>query len=167
MRVEITKRPDGCGVLRCTRDDGSVTWQKQTARNAPHFALHDLTHFAVESALGFGCGFFGLIAQGWEIDDTTGKGLRGPVPAEAAEVEALVGTFDSERAASEIWPAADFNQMAALHASNNSRLAPRQLTEDDLARVRALRSELFTRWSALPAGSSLKLTFDNSSRLFV
>ncbi|MFM2126039.1 MAG: hypothetical protein RL328_2490, partial [Acidobacteriota bacterium] len=33
MRVEIAKRADGAGVLRCTRDDGSVTWQKQSERN--------------------------------------------------------------------------------------------------------------------------------------
>jgi hypothetical protein len=42
MRVQITKRADGAGVLRCTRKDGSVKWQKQKERRAPFFALHDL-----------------------------------------------------------------------------------------------------------------------------
>ncbi len=50
LTVQIAKRTDGSSVLRCTRADGSVTWQKQT-RHAMHFALHDLTHFAVESTL--------------------------------------------------------------------------------------------------------------------
>lgn len=167
MRVEITKRSDGSGLLRCTRDDGSVSWQKQTARQAPHFALHDLTHFAVESALRFENAFFGLIAQGWEIEDTTGKGSRGPLRAEALEVEALVGTFDSERAAAGIWSAAEFNEMAALNASSNHRPAPRKLCEDDLARIRTLRAALFTRWRELPAGSSLELVFECPSRLFL
>jgi len=48
LRVEITKRADGAGVLRCVRDDGSVTWQKHD-RHAAFFALHDLTHYAVET----------------------------------------------------------------------------------------------------------------------
>ena len=98
MRIEIVKRADGAGVLRCVRPDGSVTWQKQT-RHAAHFALHDLTHYAVETALGYRRGFFGLIAEGWDIEDTSGKGGRGALPAEALEVERIVGLFDSERGA--------------------------------------------------------------------
>ena len=39
-------------MLRCVRADGSATWQKQTDRHAAYFALHDLTHFAVETELG-------------------------------------------------------------------------------------------------------------------
>jgi hypothetical protein len=53
LRIEIVKRVDGGGVLRCTRADGSVVWQKQS-RHAAHFALHDLTHFSVETASGIG-----------------------------------------------------------------------------------------------------------------
>ena len=89
LRIQITKRPDGNGVLRCVRADGSVTWQKQE-RHAAFFALHDLTHFAVESTLGFRRGFYGLIAEGWDVEDTTGKGARGPLPDEAVEVEVLL-----------------------------------------------------------------------------
>jgi hypothetical protein len=159
VKIEITKRADGCGVLRCTRDDGSVTWQKQTVTHAPHFALHDMTHFAVESALGFSNGFFGLVAQGWDIDQTTGKSSRGPIPAEALEVESLVGTFDSERACGQIWTAQEFNEMAALNASNRNRPAPRKLDQDDLARVRALRSRLFEQWRAVEPGAALELEF--------
>jgi len=59
LQIEIVKQPDGGGVLRCTRQDRSVTWQKQT-RHASHFALHDLTHYAVEIALGYRRGFFGF-----------------------------------------------------------------------------------------------------------
>jgi hypothetical protein len=146
--VQISKRADGSGVLRCTRADSSVTWQKRT-RHAAHFALHDLTHFAVESALGLRRGFFGLIAEGWEIDDTTGKGSRGPLPPEAVEVEHIVGMFDMERASGTLVTAEDF----AIHA-------PRRLTEDEIARVRTCRGELFSRWSALEPGSTLDLRFE-------
>jgi hypothetical protein len=91
LKIEIAKRADGAGLLRCTRPDGSVTWQKQSDRHALHFTMHDLTHFAVETMLGYQRGFFGLIAEGWNVEDTTGKGARGKLPEEAGEVESIVG----------------------------------------------------------------------------
>jgi hypothetical protein len=41
LRIEIVKRADGAGLLRCYRADGSVTWQKQPERHAVHFTHHD------------------------------------------------------------------------------------------------------------------------------
>jgi hypothetical protein len=149
LTVQISKRTDGGGVLRCTRANGSVTWQKQKTSHAAHFALHDLTHFAVESTLGYRRGFFGLIAEGWEIDDTTGKGSRGPLPPEAGEVELIVGVFDMERASGTLVTAEDF----ASHG-------PRRLTEAQIAQVRSYRGELFSRWFALEPGGTLDLRFE-------
>src|SRR5580658_9549201 len=145
LQIEISKRPDGAGVLRCTRPDGSVTWQKQLKHGA-HFALHDLTHYAVETALGYRHGFFGLIADGWDVEDTTGKGARGPLSAEAVEVERIVGLFDSERGSGVLWTAEEFNQFS-----------PRTLTDADILRVRALRGALFRQWSAIVPGEKLEL----------
>ncbi len=137
--------------MRCVREDGSYTWQKQNSRQAPFFALHDLTHFAVESTLGFEHGFFGLIAEGWDIEDTTGKGSRGPLTRDAMEAEHLVGLLDGERAGGVIWSAKEFNQHRPL---------ARRLTDDDLARVRARRAELFRQWSAVKPGDALELRFE-------
>jgi hypothetical protein len=147
MLVQITKRADGGGVLRCVRGDGSVTWQKQ-GRHAPFFALHDLTHFAVESVLGYRRGFFGLIAEGWDLEDTTGKSARGPLPAEAVEVEHVVGLFDSERGSGVIWTVDEFNQFAT-----------RPLSQVEIAGIRARRSELFKQWFDLPPGATLDLVY--------
>jgi hypothetical protein len=148
LLIQITKRPDGGGLLRCVRADGSTTWQKQESRHAPFFALHDLTHFAVESTLGFKHGFFGLIAAGWDVEDTTGQGPRGELPKEAVEVEQIVGLLDAERASAALMTAEEFNGYAT-----------RQVTQQDLLRVRAKRGELFAQWSALAAGATLELTF--------
>jgi hypothetical protein len=148
LNVQIVKRADGGGVLRCMRADGSVTWQKQKTQHAAHFALHDLTHFAVESTLGYRRGFFGLIAEGWEIEDTTGKGSRGALPPEAGEVELIVGMFDMERASGALVTAKDF----AIHG-------PRPLSDQDIARVRTRRGEVFSRWFALEPGGTLELQF--------
>jgi hypothetical protein len=153
MRVQITKKADGAGVLRCVRADGSVTWQKQTDRHAAFFSLHDLTHFAVETALGYRRGFFGLIAEGWDIEDTTGKGARGPLPPEAGEVECLVGLFFAEGAGGVIWTVEEFNEFAATAGA-------RKLSFDEIARVKKKRSELFQQWFAVEPGAALELAFE-------
>jgi hypothetical protein len=151
LTVQITKRKDGGSVLRCVRKDGSVTWQKQD-RHAAFFAIHDLTHFAVESVLGFRNGFFGLIAQGWDIDDATGKGARGRLPEEAGQVEQLVGLMGAERASGEIMTAEDLTRFATL---------PSPLTEEQARRVRERCGELFWRWNAFPPGQTLELLLES------
>jgi hypothetical protein len=157
LLVQITKRADGGGVLRCVRADGTATWQKQKICHAAFFALHDLTHFAVESELGFRRGFFGLVAEGWDIDETTGKEARGPIPDETKQVEYIVGSFDSERASGAVWSAEDFNQQAAIYAASAGLLVPRRLTNAELARVRARRAELIAEWRAMEPGKTLEL----------
>jgi hypothetical protein len=148
LRIEILKQADGAGVLRCTRQDGSVTWQKQTKHGA-YFALHDLTHYAVETVLGYRHGFFGLIAAGWDVEDTTGKGARGALPPEAIEVEQIVGLLQTEQASSTLWTAGEFNQFA-----------PRSLTDAEINGVRAVRATLFQKWFATGTGEKLQLEFE-------
>jgi hypothetical protein len=124
-----------------------VVWQKLPKHGA-HFALHDLTHFAVETTLGYRRGFYGLLAEGWDFDDVTGKGMRGPLPKEALEVERIVGVFDSERACGAMFTVEEFNEYA-----------PRELTEAEVLAVRKLRGELFERWFAVEPGRDLDLEF--------
>jgi hypothetical protein len=148
LKIQIVKQADGSGVLRCIREDGSATWQKQT-KHAAHFALHDLTHYAVETVFGYRQGFFGLVAGGWDLEDVTGKGTRGPIPPEANEVERIVGLFDAERGSGTMWTVADFNEFA-----------PRMLTESEIQRVRATRAELFRQWFEVSPGQHIELTLE-------
>ena len=164
LLIQITKRADGSGILRCVRPNGSVTWQKQDGKYAGFFALRDLTHFAVESILGYRQGFFGLIVEGWDISDTTGKGSRGPLPPEALEVETLVGLLDQERGSSALWTIDEFNDAAALQASSVSRPMPRKLFLEELTQVKAKRAELFSKWFALLHGGVMELRFDSVVR---
>ena len=159
MLIEFTKRADGRTVLRCVRADGSVTWQRNDDENARFFPLHDLTHYAVETELRFARGFFGLIAEGWNIDETTGKTARGALPNEALEVEYIVSAFSAERAGGVSTTAGEFNQLAATFASAKGMPSPRQLSEEDLARVRSRLDTLANRWRALPPDSIMELTF--------
>lgn len=153
MLVQITKRADGAGLLRCVRDDGSATWQKLPERHASHFAYHDLTHFAVETTLGYTQGFFGLVAGGWDIEDTTGKGSRGSLPPEAGEVEGLVGLLDTERASVVQWTEEELREFGGS--------AGARVRMDDLAAIRMRRNELFLEWFNVPVGGVLELQFPN------
>ena len=146
LAIQISKRRDGGSVLRCQRPDGSATWQKQEGSTATFFPVHDLTHFAVEATLGYRRGFFGLIAEGWDIEDTTGKGRRGRLPEEAIEVERIVGLLDRERASGEVMDAAEFAEFAG-----------RRLAEAQLQAVRLRCAELLWQWRALPPGSAIEL----------
>jgi hypothetical protein len=142
------------------RPDGSTVWQTQKGGHAAYFALHDLTHYVVESVLRIDDAFFGLLAAGWSIQETEGKSSRGPLPLNALFVEAVVGALDLERASRARWTAAEFNDSLATHLTAAGRRTPRRLTEDDLARIRQARAELFRQWESLGAGESLRIAWD-------
>jgi hypothetical protein len=167
MLIEIAKRTDGGAVLRCTRADGTVSWQRQDGPQAAFFPLHDLTHFSVETVLGVREGFFGLVARGWEIEDTTGKGARGALPPDAVAIEHIVGFLDVERATGAAWSATDYIDQLAIAGVSLSPSMKRALTDDALGRIRQRRRELFGRWSTTAPGASLELTFDESAPRFV
>lgn len=161
MKIEIAKHPNGKGVLRCTRADGSVTWQRQSERHAMHFVHHDITHYAAESELGLTEAFFGLISSGWDIEDTTGLSPRGALPGEAVFAERLVGLLDVERATGSVWPASYFVEQ--LTVADVPGLTSR-VTEASLTRIRSRRIELSAAWHALADGSTLELPFPATTR---
>jgi hypothetical protein len=158
LLIQLTKRADGGATLRCRRADGSVTWQNHQGTRAAFFPGHDLTHFAVESELPGAVAFYGLIASGWDIEDTTGKGARGPLPPEAVMVEHIVGLLDLERGSGHRMSGAEFRS-ALTDAGKPAPL----LDDETLARCRARRSELIHRWRDLPPGATLELGFGQSS----
>jgi len=164
MIIEFAKRKDGNTVLRCVRDDGSTTWQRNENQHARFFPLHDLVHYAVESELGFTQGFFGLLTAGWNIDETTGKSARGALPNEAIEVEHLVSSFTAEWNSDSGWSAADFNDQARAFSAMRKLPPPRSLTEEELARVRNRFKKLCARWRDLPEGETLRLEFPRPDR---
>ena len=162
--IRLKKKSDGSSALSCVRADGSTTWQRQEGQLGRFFPLHDLTHFAVESVLGCRRGFYGLLAEGWDITDFGKDERKGHVPADAAIAEAIVGFFDLERATGERASADDFKWKvdAYCEAQGLPRLSL-AVTDDQVGRIRALRADLFARWDALPAGEVLELSFDRET----
>ena len=161
LTIRIKKHADGSAALSCTRRGGSVTWQRQQGAQGRFFPLHDLTHYAVETVLRHARGFYGMVASGWDISDFGAPWPRGRIPADADPSELIVGFLDTERASGTRWTAADFNDKTALYyAEHNLATTPPTLTDDDLARVRQRRAQLFAEWDAVPPGGTLELTFD-------
>jgi hypothetical protein len=162
--IRIAKQADGSASFSCTRADGSTTWQRQQGKYGAFFPRHDLTHYAVETTLGYRRGFYGLVADGWDLTDFGAPWPKGPMPADMDPAEVLVGFFDAERATRAAggapWTAADFNeQCATFYAANRIQAPPPVLTEDQLGAIRSQLRELFARWDALPAGDTLELHF--------
>lgn len=161
LRIRFERQDDGSVVFRCTRADGTSTWQKHTAKSAMFFPFHDLTHFAVESTFGFSKGFYGLISEGWDIADTSGKGARGKLPREAVLVEHMVGLFDTERVGgAQPLTAHEFSAILADLASSDRIESPPSVAETQLQAVRARISELYDALAALQPGNALELAFE-------
>jgi hypothetical protein len=161
--VRLKKKNDGSAALSCTRADGSVTWQRQEGQQGRFFPLHDLTHLAVESVLGFRRAFYGLLAEGWDITRFAAPRMSEQIPHEAFIAELIVGLLDVERASGEQASADDFNWKLETHPEARRDAQPAfRITEEQLAAIRQRRGEFFARWSALPVGGTLELPFNRA-----
>ncbi len=161
LLIRIKKNKDGSAALTCVRSDGSATWQRQNGKLGAVFPPHDLTHYSVETTLGYNHAFFGLIADGWEISDFAAASRPAPLTNQSLEVEIFVGAFDLERRTGQLSSADEFNEQARFVASRNGGgFVPRPLTEEDLARVRETRANVFAKWAAVEPGGTLELPFD-------
>jgi hypothetical protein len=158
--IRIKKGADGRTSLSCTRADGSTTWQKQRGAQASFFPRHDLTHYAVEMVFGHRRGFYGLVADGWDLADFGTPWPRGKLPKEANLSEIIVGFFDRERASGQMGTARELSEELAAFCEENGLPVPEKFTEGDLSRVRQKRGELFAQWEAVEAGGALELRFD-------
>jgi hypothetical protein len=158
--VRIKKKTNGEAALSCERADGSVTWQRQEGRLSQFFPLHDLTHFAVESVLGFDAGFFGLISSGWNISDFAAPNVKQRLTEQAGLAELLVGFFDVERRTGEMGDARDFAWKISSYREEH-KMPPVSfvITDEQLAAIRAKRGELFAAWRSVPPGETLELRF--------
>lgn len=158
--VRIKKKTDGDAALSCVRADGSVTWQRQEGQLGRFFPLHDLTHFAVESVLGFDRAFYGLISSGWDITTFAEPGTKNRLPEEAGLAELIVGFFDLEQRTGVLGNAEDFNWKIDTYFDEHKTPRPAfRITDEQIAAIRERRAELFGRWRSVPAGETLELRF--------
>lgn len=151
LRIELKRTADGRPSLACVREDASRTW----ARVHPFLPTHDLTHCAVESVLGIDDAFFGLIAQGWDIDDFAAPGVVKRLPAAALCVEQVVGHIERAIAVD----AEALAEALTLEAARSGRAPCEAVRPDQLEAIRRLRGALLEAWRATPPGETLRITF--------
>jgi hypothetical protein len=147
-------------LFELRRADGTTTWQKRTGPTAEFFAVHDLTHYAVEATLGLRDAFYGLVAAGWDLADFGTPWRRGPLPAEALAAEVIVGCFDTVRATHERLSAIQCNDAAQRFFAARGELSPVNLTDEQLDLMRNRRSDLVWRWYAARPDEPLELAFE-------
>jgi hypothetical protein len=155
LKVRFTRGKDKKDVLSVVREDGSQSWQHQQ----PGIPVHDLTHFAVESTLGLKNGFYGLLAQGWDITRLTEKDVRKTLPPEGLWTEFVVGLVQTERLAPEPLSAAEFNDLLNKEKQNFGLKYDREVTDDELLQIRVTFLDLYSKWRLLKPGESLPVKF--------
>ena len=143
MQIALRRSVGKPATITCTREDGSVTWQAY----GPHsdfFAVHDLTHYAVEMELGYKHGFFGMIAQGRDINDF-GPGSAASFHPEAVYSEMLSGLLSAAEGNGSHLTYDDIKSTIDQHATEKG-IAPIDLTIEQLDRIRVRIADLVSRW---------------------
>jgi hypothetical protein len=158
LQIDFERRPDGSVVTNYVRSDGTRTWEHHRDRRAVYFPWHDLIHFAVETRLREENGFYGLVAEGWNIGDMDGKSSRGRLPAAAILVEHLTGLFAGELSTGHELNIEDFNLHLANAAAQLQVTAP-VISPAEIADIRSEVRRLQNEWADVPSGGRLSLTF--------
>lgn len=161
MLLEFKKNGTKPSTLTCTRADGTKTWTK--LHNG--FELHDLAHFAVETELDFKKAFYGLLSEGFNIQDFELPREQRPkalipanLPAEALQTEHMVNLL----MVNHVQHNADFNLIQELRAilSQQHIPFPEGLTSESLKQIQTAFRNLCAKWDVLEEGEALELTFE-------
>lgn len=159
LRLRFKKKADARVVFTAVREDGTAT--SSSIGPADRFGpVHDMTHYVVESSLGFKHGFLGLLASGRNIEDFN-KGAKHWLPAEAVCAEAIAGELSREAMTGDHLSAEDFNWTTRDVLTRSSiSYSPPTLTAEQLSAMHADLAALRSRWDALAPNETLELTFD-------
>ena len=156
MEILFTKTGNEEHVLSCRRKDGSVTWHHVS----DFFILHDLCHFAAETVLKFGSGFFGMLAAGTDITEFD-------LPKEQRTVELTAEAIFTEHLVNLL--VIDYTQgkmdnlievFYSIHDGDIDTVLLQQLSEDKLEEIRVKYAEFMKQWKILPVNQTLSLMFE-------
>lgn len=160
MLLEFKKNGTKQSTLTCTRADSTKTWTK--LYNG--FELHDLAHFVVEMELGFKKAFYGLLSDGFSIQDFELPREQRPealipanLPAEALQTEHMVNLLMINH----VQHNPDFDLIQELRniLSQQNIPFPEGLTHESLKQIQTTFLNLCATWDALEEGGILRLSF--------
>lgn len=160
MLISLKKRFTKPCILTITRSDGSMTWSKL------HKGLetHDLAHFAVESTLNFSKAFYGIINDGYDINDFQLPRDQRPFAVrpenlhqEAIITEHIVNLLEIELLNSGYND--DFIEKLRDILIQNDLSFPQNLFPESLDKIRATYHNLYNQWLVLEDGDKLNIEF--------
>jgi hypothetical protein len=106
-----------------------------------------------DTTLEYRYGFYGLLADGWDITDFGSPWPRGRMPVDTDPAELIVGMLDLERASGARITAADINDKGnAFVVQRGGPADSIAVNEEQVARIRVRIRELHEQWRALPPG---------------
>jgi hypothetical protein len=153
VKLQFVKNEGKPHVIRYYRDDGTQTWMQAD----DFFIRHDLSHFAVESTLGYKTAFYGMINAGTELSDFTDREKRAALvlTREAVHAESLANLFLMDLSQGRV---EDFDKMQQQAMTTSfSGTQPVSLSHEQINAVRKALSGLLLQWRKLSAGQSLLL----------
>lgn len=156
MKLLLKKRGSGEAIITFVRDDDTST--SGQLGQAGFGAVHDLTHYVVETRLRTRAGFYGLLADGWDISSFERRGAAREIPDAAIAIECVVGQLSNIAFNGRMPSAEEFNWLVAeaLRGVRPHGVAP---TVDD-ATLSAMFEQLTTltrRWRELAPGGTIEL----------
>ncbi|MEM1221079.1 MAG: hypothetical protein AAGH79_19315 [Bacteroidota bacterium] len=156
--LRFHKKSPSQSVLTVIRADGTITWSKLY----PGMEVHDLAHYAIETELSLSDAFYGLLADGYDIQDFELPRDQRPValipanlPLVSLQVEYFVNLLLTELQHGS--PITDFiEQLSKMLAE--AKLPPLvSLDEPILDEIRKQLRVLLIRWKAVSLGEAMEL----------
>ena len=153
MVLEITKHLDKPHVISYWRDNDTKTWMYAD----DFFVRHDLSHYAIESKLGYTSAFMGMLNNGIDIQDFADREKKNKmiVSKQARYSEGMANLFLIEIEQGEI---ENFNDvMKEIFEISDDKLDAPVLSEDELVGIRTCLRQLYKAWSELPVNETMSL----------
>ena len=153
MLIKITKKQNRT-ILICTRADGSYTRADMGAQ----LPFHDIAHFVTDKKLNIKNGFYGLVAQGWTIEQLSDKDVIKTLGIEAwiSEImaRALGSLYTGSCTVDQFIPLLQ-TEMTNRGGGNKAPF----LTQDMVIEMQAEYTALLDKWRSLTDGESLEMEF--------
>lgn len=163
LKIHIKKSKNKPSILTCIRTDNTTTYSKLY----PNLEIHDIAHFIVESHLQYKNAFYGLLAQGFNIQDfelPIGKRPEDLIPKnlapEALTTEHIVNLLQVEYINSK--EDIDFIKLLTEILKGNQLPFPNKLTNKLLSSIRKDLLKQMNLWNKMGFEDHLQLVFNPS-----
>jgi len=165
--VQIKKTRTGLSTLTVERPDGTKTYSKLNLG----FEIHDIAHYVVEKQLRLQNSFYGMLSQGYQIEDFQLPKKNRPealqpknIPREALATEHLVNLLTIDFMSDE-------SQMNILESlsnilKENNLPLPHELNVEKLTSIKKELADWMLKWNALESGKILKMNLIHLKKPF-